>query len=281
VQNLLEAIGQDDSVKSLLKAMREKRRSVATGAAGSSTSLIAGIAAKSLNRAVVVVVAHIDEADEIVDELSGQGVEAIRLPALEVLPGETGVALDLFAERISVVRKVLADTKGEKPIVYACPIQGLMQTVPAPSKLESLVRTLRVNQKQDPVELGRWLGTAGYTRRDAVEEPGDFAVRGGIIDVFPPGGTSPDPIRIDFFGDVIDRMNIVDLETMGSDRMIEEIQLVCADVKVIQSDDHTVNFLELLPKNTVAILAETLEVVEQGRGYFERVIDSRGSPRST
>ncbi|HLO40347.1 MAG TPA: transcription-repair coupling factor [Phycisphaerales bacterium] len=276
VQQLLDTISQDPAVKALLDAMRGRRRSVATGAAGSSTSLIAGAAARSLHRPVVVVVAHIDEADEIVDELIGQGVDALRLPALEVLPGETGVALDLFAERISVVRKVLLDPSGTGPIVYACPIQGLMQTVPAPSKLESLVRTLRINQKQDPVELARWLGASGYTRRDAVEEPGDFAVRGGIIDIFPPGGTSPDPIRIDFFGDVIDRMNIVDLETMGSDRVIEEIQLVCADLKAIQSDDHTVNFLELLPKNTAAILAETLEVVEQGRGYFERVVDSRG-----
>ena len=96
-----------------------------------------------------------------------------------MLPGETGVALDLFAERLTAVRRVLEDATGSSPRVIACPIQGLMQSVPAPNRLESLTRTLRITQKQDPAELTRWLAGAGYQRRDAVEEPGDFAVRGG------------------------------------------------------------------------------------------------------
>ncbi len=274
--NLLETISGDESVRALTAALAGGRRGVASGAAGSSTALLAGVVCVTLRRPVVLVVAHIDDADEAVDELAGLEVEALRLPALEVLPGETGIALDLFAERVNVVRQVLADTAGQRPRVLACPIQALMQAVPAPGRIESLLRTIRLGQKQDPAELARWLTGAGYQRRDAVEEPGDFAVRGGLVDVFPPGGTGADPVRIDFFGDVVDRLHLVDLETMGSDRAIESVELVCADVKAIQSDEGTVNFLELLPRSTVGVIAETLEVVEQGRGYFERVIDARG-----
>ncbi|MCG3122221.1 MAG: Transcription-repair-coupling factor [Phycisphaerales bacterium] len=274
--DLLGVISKDSTVATLIESLGSGRRVVATGASGSSTALVTGAAAKTLGRPVVLVVGHIDEADEAVDELTGQGVEAFRLPALEVLPGETGVALDLFAERLAAARRVLEDAAGTRPRVMVCPIQALMQSLPAPSKMESLTRTVAVGQRVDPIELGRWLAAAGYERRDAVEEPGDFAVRGGIVDVFPPGGTGADPVRIDFFGDVIDRMNLVDLETMGSDRAVTSVDLVCADLKAVQTDDQTVNFLELLPANTVGVIAETLEVVEQGRGYFERVIDGRG-----
>ncbi len=276
VKSLLDTLSQDPASRALTRALEMGRRVVATGAAGSSTSLLAGSAASALGRPVLVVVAHIDEADEIVEELAGLGVEALRLPALEVLPGETGVALDLFAERLAVVRQVMEDPQGTRGRVVACPIQALMQSVPTLARMESLLRTLRVGQKQDPVDLARWLGGAGYHRRDAVEEPGDFAVRGGIVDIFPPGGTGADPVRIDFFGDVIDRMNLVDLETMGSDKAIESVQLVCADLAAVQSDEQTVSFIDLMPRNTAGIIAETLEVVEQGRGYFERIIDSRG-----
>ncbi|MCC6426584.1 MAG: transcription-repair coupling factor [Phycisphaerales bacterium] len=273
--DLLDAIGGDAVVRGLVQALEARRRVVATGAAGSSTALLAGTIARALKRPVILVTAHIDDADEAVDELSGMGLDAFRLPALEVLPGETGVALDLFAERLTAVRRVIEDPSGAAARVIAAPIQALMQAVPAPARLESLIRTLRNGQKQDPAELARWLAGARYQRRDAVEEPGDFAIRGGILDVFPPGGTSTDPVRIDFFGDVIDRINLVDLETMGSDRAIESVQLVCADVKGIQEDEG-ISFLDLLPKGTIGVLAETLEVVEQGRGYYERVIDSRG-----
>jgi transcription-repair coupling factor (superfamily II helicase) len=269
-------LGADASARELIRAMRDGRRCVVTGTAGSATTLLAGAACRSLSSPVVLVVAHIDDADDAAEELAAQGIDVVRFPALEVLPGETGAALDLFAERLTAQRQILEDLRGELARVIICPIQALMQAVPVPARLARLIRTLRVGEKADPIELSRWLASAGYQRRPAVEEPGDFAVRGGIVDIFPPGGTGADPVRVDFFGDVIDRVNLVDLETMGSDRAVESVQLVSADLKSVQSDDHTINFLELLPKNAVGIISETLEVVEQGRGYYERIIDSRG-----
>jgi transcription-repair coupling factor (superfamily II helicase) len=153
---------------------------------------------------------------------------------------------------------------------------------------------LAPGDSHDLSALVRWLDRAGYKRVDAAEEPGDFAVRGGILDVFPAGGRAggtrsaadgggsaadegllSTPIRLDFFGDQIERIVEVDPDTMGSGRTLGRVELVAAAAEAVR-DEGSVNFLELLPAGTLALVAETLEVTEQGRGYFERVSDPRG-----
>ncbi len=285
----LSAMASDQAVAGLARALDAGRRAVVTGAIGSSTTLLSAVLARSMGRPVVLVVAHIDDADDALEELTTLGFAAVRLPALEVLPGETDVALDLFAERIAVQRAVMESTRsaathssatqgvGFHPeTVIIAPIQALMQSVPAPDQLGRLARMFRPGERHDLTEVTRWLAEAGYTRMDAVEEPGDFAVRGGILDVFPPGGLGQAPVRLDFFGDEIERLNEIDVETMGSDRRVDSVELIAARIDALQTDTGTVNFLELVPADSAAILAETMEVVEQGRGYFERASDGRG-----
>lgn len=285
--DLIGLIGADDAVVEVARALSARRRVVGAGSAGSSTSLVAGAIARLTGRPVLLVVAHIDDADEALEELTLLGAPSLRLPALEVLPGESAVSLDLFAERLSAVRTALSlhtpsaaepgranqSAKPDAPVILA-PIQALMQAVPAPTRLDALSRVIKRGQSVPTTELARWLADAGYRRVDAVEEPGDFASRGGILDIFPPGGAPP--VRLDFFGDEVEKLTEIDLETMGSDRAIESVSLVCADLAAVQSDTGTVNFIELLPGRVVGVLAELMEIVEQARGYFERVTDARG-----
>jgi len=278
----ISTLQADPNVKAIAAALAQGRRVAAAGAAGSSTALVAGAVARITQRVVLLVVAHLDEAEEALDELTTSGVSALRLPALESLPGEGGGSLELFAERLSVQRKVLAGLPAASVVI--APIQALMQSVPDPARLDRLSRVLRVTEDIPPAELARWLDAAGYSRVDAVEEPGDFAIRGGIMDIFPPAGSGEEaahasaggvPVRLEFFGDTIERIAEVDLETMGSDRQVQSVALVAADAASAVSDSG-VHFASLLPAGFVALLSETMELVEQARGYFERITDSKG-----
>jgi len=293
-------LASHDRLKEFAAAVGDGHRVVARGVSGSSTHLLAGAIARLCARPVLLVVAHVDEADEAADELSAAGESARRLPALEGLPGDAGGAsLDLFAERLGVVRH-LSGLAG--PHVVVAPIAALMQTVPPPEVAAAMVRELRVGCDIDLAELVRWLAASGYERVDAVEEPGDFALRGGILDVFPPGrGVGAAPVRFDFFGDTIDSISEIDLATMGSDRTLRDIELVTANAARVGTEagagtesrtspmrnaresagDRSGEWVgaaihSLLPPGTVVMISETSEVVEQGRGYYERVIDSRG-----
>lgn len=298
----------DPVVRTIAAEAGSGTRCRVNGSRGSSTSLLAGAITELAGRPVLLVVAHLDEADECADELTSLGHDAVRLPALESLPGESGVSIELFAERLSAVRRVLTLRQDARPVIIA-PIPALMQPVPNPASLERLARTVRTRQHIDPCELAAWLTSAGYERVDAVEEPGQFALRGGIIDIFPPGGLSASgssttvPVRLDFFGDEIERITEIDLDTMGSDRTIESADLICADLELALGDGRSqsadrsargssgsernavtidatggeqgVSFIELLPAHSVVVLHEPMELTEQARGYFERLTDPR------
>ena len=280
------------AVAALASALASRRRVVATGAGGSSTHLLAAALALHTARPVVLIVAHLDDADEALDEISALGVPALRLPALETLPGESNVNLDLLAERLAV-QQAAAALDPAQPAVCIAPIQALMQAAPAPASLPQLTRTLRRGTLAPLAELLAWLAAAGYTRVEAVEEPGDFALRGGILDIFPTAappsinaaasGTAAAPgvpVRLDFFGDEIDRMSEIDPDTMGSDRAVDSVHLTVADPSLIdthvRSDSGTISPVDIFPATALALLAETGEIVEQARGYYERVSDSRG-----
>jgi transcription-repair coupling factor (superfamily II helicase) len=280
--DLLGPMLSTPAVVELARALNAQRRCVATGVGGSSAGLTAGCVAKLTGRPVVLVVAHIDEGDETLDELLGAGVSAMRLPALEVLPGETGVALDQLAERLAVARAVI---DGAFTGVLICPFQALMQHMPRPARMDELAWIIAKGDRVGQSALVNWLGNAGYSRVETIEEPGDFAVRGGIVDIFPPGGASGlsgpkaaapgTPVRLEFFGEEVDRLTEVDIETMGSDRAVESVELYSPDVKAVMRGE-SVNFLEFVTAEAVVVLHETLEVVEQGRGYYERATDTTG-----
>ncbi len=253
----------------------------AIGAAGSSTALLASDLAERTGGLVLLVVAHLDDADEAADDINAAGGRAIRLPALEVMPGESGVSLELLVERLNVTTAL---TRGSmpRPAVLVAPIQGLMQLAPSPESYAALVRTLTVGDEVPVDELVRWLDGAGYQRLESIEEPGDFAVRGGIIDVFPPGATSrmsgdasatdAFPIRLDFFGDELESITEIDIQTMGSDRRLQSVEITGANLDAILTDADLASVIPLLPHaDTLTVISEVLEVTEQGRGYYERV----------
>ncbi len=261
-----EAIESDPAIASLASWLERGDDCSARGLAGSSATLVAAALRRRLARTIVLVVAHLDEADEAVDELSDLAVEGRRFPALEVLPGESGVSLELLGERLTVLRDL--SLGGDLGIVVA-PIAALMQAVPDPPHAARMLRTIRPGDRVDPAEFAGWLSEGGFVRTDAVENPGEFAVRGGIVDVFPPGGSPP--FRIDLFGDSVERLFELDPATQASDRRLERVELVSASLESLESGEVSRLLPEFLPPGCIVVLVETTEIVEQGRGYFERV----------
>ena len=263
----------------------------ARGSSGSSTNLLAGALAVTVKRPVLLVVAHVDEAEDAVGDLAwfaakGFELDCRHLPALEAAPGQTAVNLDLFAGRLEVV-EWLASQRGvdaceHQSQILVAPIQALMQAVPAPQMLGDLTLTLEPGRELAQDQLVRWLCDAGCQRVDTIEQPGDFSVRGGIVDILPPAsggdrvGQDGAGVRIDYFGDEIESLSAINLDTLGSGRSLDRVRLIGAAVDKLVSDDHTTSLLSLLPDDMVVVLHETLELAEQARGYYERLIDPRG-----
>jgi transcription-repair coupling factor (superfamily II helicase) len=160
-----------------------------------------------------------------------------------------------------------------------------MQAVPRADALAAMSLTLRQGDDLSPAKLMQWLTDAGYQRQDAIEQPGDFASRGGILDIYPPAGSTTEndarsqpigPIRLDYFGDEIDSISRIDTDTMGSAARLTSARIIGATPQQLQSDEHSTNLLDLLPTDSIIILHEVMELAEQGRGYYERLTNPRG-----
>jgi len=274
-QDMLAAIGAI-LAPSLDNAWERRGTTAFEGSAGGMPSFVTALLAQGARVPCVVhVVAHLDEADDALEELRALGIEAELFPALEVLPGETAPSAELTVARLAVVRRLV---ERHPPKAIVAPIAALMQAVPEASRLENLVRRLAVGARVDPTKLVAWLVEGGYRRVDAIESPGEVAVRGGIVDIFPPGGEAP--VRLDLFGDEIERIFEIDIATQASDRKLEEIELVAVALDAVLGDARTgagaQPIAEILPEGTVTVLAEMSEIVEQARAYWDRVRDGRG-----
>lgn len=268
-------LASSSALDPLLASVEAGGASSCRGASGSSTTFLAAAIAARTGRPVLLVVAHLDEAEEAAAELgdladAGLCPRPAYLPALEAAATDGAAGADLLGERLAVARRLHA---GDAPPVMVAALPALMQSMPESARIPGLLLDVRAGTRCPPRDLAAWLAAAGYVRTEAIENPGEFAVRGGVMDVFPPGGALP--VRLDFFGDDVERIFEVDLATQASDRTVDAVQLVAASVDPAVLET-AVPVGTLLDPRTVVVVAEVAEVMEQGRGYWERVADATG-----
>src|SRR5205085_1078926 len=103
---------------------------------------------------------------------------------------------------------------GEGINVVLTPMAAVVQSVPPRADLADRGRRLAVGDTLDVDEFAAWLVGRGYKRVEAVEYPGEFAKRGGIVDLFPPD--FPDPVRLEFFGDEIESIRVFSVASQRS-----------------------------------------------------------------
>ncbi|MFD1825876.1 MULTISPECIES: transcription-repair coupling factor [Mumia] len=158
---------------------------------------------------VLVVTATAREAEELSEEIGSLiGPDLVAdFPAWETLPHERlSPRSDTVGRRLAVLRRIShpGSTPDAGPLkVVVAPIRSVLQ--PQVKGLADLVPvTLRRGDEADLEDLVRGLADAAYSRVDLVTKRGEFAVRGGIIDVFPP--TEDHPLRVEFFGDEVDEI---------------------------------------------------------------------------
>jgi len=116
--------------------------------------------------------------------------------------------------------------RAAEPLILVAPILALMQPAPSPAQLADWTLTLHAGQHRELSDVMTWLSDRGYTRLERVEAPGDFAVRGGILDVFVPGES--DPLRMEFDDDRLDSLRRFDISTQRSQEPLKIVSLTAA-----------------------------------------------------
>jgi transcription-repair coupling factor (superfamily II helicase) len=175
-------------------------------------------------RPVLLVSSTYREAEDLTAALQSLlGEEAVAYyPAWETLPHERlSPRSDTVGRRLELLRRLAGNSDLPAPQIVVAPVRSVLQ--PQVTGLGHLkpIR-LAVGEDFDLTELATALVNAAYTRVDLVERRGEFAVRGGIVDVFPP--TEEHPVRVDFFGDTVEEIHYFSVaDQRSSDIALAEI----------------------------------------------------------
>lgn len=128
---------------------------------------------------------------------------------------------DIAAARVATLAALVHHMP--ERFVLLTTLNAATQRVPARDVLRAAAFTARVDQRIDEEALRKFLVRMGFTQSPTVMEPGDYAVRGGIIDIFPPGESGP--VRLDLFGDVLDGARRFDPVSQRTTEKLEVIEL--------------------------------------------------------
>lgn len=176
-------------------------------------------------------------------------------------------------ERISTLQDLLFHSR-RHAIIITTP-GGLLYQIISPGKMKKAMLALEVDQEIPVYDLLRRLLEVGYERADTVTRPGQLAVRGGLVDIFPMGDR--EPCRIEFFGDVLESIRRFDLNTQRSG--IKEEQVLISPADELAGDELQSTLLDYLPARSRIFFDEPREFYQsldkQSRKYREFLKEAR------
>ena len=228
-----------------------------TGLASVHKAQMAAALALRTGKPLVMVCTDEGEANRLAGDLETLlGISALRLYARELFIRPGAVASRQW--EMARIGALYALAKGEGRLVV-CTAEGLLQkTAPAQRLLDSAL-TLEIGGRWDLSELPLRLVAAGYTRCDQVEGVGQFALRGGILDVFSP--LMEEPVRCEFFDDEIDSLGSFDTTTQRRTKNLDSALVLPA--AELPGDTPPASAFNCLPADALICLCETGRITER------------------
>ena len=213
---------------------------------------------RAAERPLLIVTSSSRSSEDFVSDLRELHSNVFEFPAWETLPHERlSPRSDTVAQRIATLIE-LKKNSSPNPIVVT-PVRGLIHRI-INSLATKPVRTLTVGTQCDLKELIDHLGELAYQRTDLVERRGEFAVRGGILDVFLP--LANQPIRIDFFGDEIEDISYFDVAGQRTTGPVEKLIEILPCRELLLTSEVRAKAKELIVEFPQA--SEILEKISEG-----------------
>ncbi len=289
-------LGRDRTVAKIISRLKTARGNEGAvkveGTWGSFARLLSSYISKKLNRPILYICPHIDDADKAADDLHTFGAENIEaLPAWEGEEELADATDEIRAERLKLVARrsslVTRNTENEARFIIPASIQALCQPIPKPQALEKSCLRLQTDKTVPLEQVTEWLVENGFERVDSVDLPGQFARRGGIVDIYAPlsigkilsnekqGSLSlqdTEAIRVEFFGDIIESIREINLDTQRSSQQIKGLNIVSAMCGTAVEQREL--FVNILPEDTIIILEEPSDIEEVAKLFRERAEDA-------
>ncbi len=209
------------------------------------------------------------------------GASPLFYPAWEIFPHENKLPhADVISDRLQTLVMLSGDSKlkiqNSKLVITS--VSALLQKTFPLGEIQKRTRTRARGDKITPLDLIDWLEEQGYEPEAQVSQKGEIALRGGILDVFPP--TSPWPVRLEFFGDELESLREFDPLTQISRGEISSVVLPPAgELGILKSkvqspkskDSELATLLDYLPRETIFLLCDPESLAVHADSYEQQV----------
>ncbi|MHC4581508.1 MAG: hypothetical protein ACYS14_08615, partial [Planctomycetota bacterium] len=279
-------LGRDKTVQQIISRLRSAGAADTIGVEGTWGSfgplLVAHVSQKT-GRPILYVRPHIDDADKAADDL--HTFTGKRIEAFGAWEGEEDLAD--ATDEIRAQRLMLVSRLGRGDFLLPASVQSLCQPVPKPEAIEEgSLGLAEVDRNVPPEDMVGWLVENGFERTERVDLPGQFARRGGIVDIYAPlinekassakrpdaSGQDAAAVRIEFFGDTIESIRKINLDTQRSSKQIKSLRIISAVCGTSAKARELL--LNVLPKETILVFEEPGEVEEVANVFLDRAEDS-------
>lgn len=279
MKNLIKLLQQNKQYKEIISHVLRGDDCSINGLWGSSANFfIAAIVNEQSKRIgkqpkILLIVPTIEEAQDDLEDLNTFLHDHAGLfPASESILTEDFADDDILSQRIHILTQMLhsdSNSRSKRDIIVS-PIQALLQPVPSPQSISENVLCIRKNQEHPREELIVWLQDHRYQLVSQVENAGEYALRGGIVDIFP--YASDAPYRIEYFGDEIESIRGFNLESQLSEQDLDTCQIFSLDkihrtvqISATQLESQKTSLLDYLKKDTWIILKEPVSIEDRAR----------------
>lgn len=227
-------LAQKPDIQSVFSAIGKKQTQLITGIAGSARALFAVSLLEEKQRPIVMITQNTYHANQLLSDLTGLVPEdqLFVFETNDVLHAEMAVASpEARAERVQALDFLLSESPG----IVVVPLAGARKLLPPKEVFKQAHVQVELGGELDPDRLAQSLVEMGYVREQKVASPGEFSIRGGIIDIYPL--TEENPIRIELFDIEVDSMRYFDADTQRSIKNVGQLSVIPATDTLLPKND--------------------------------------------
>lgn len=265
LHTLYASLPQLGALAKLLKDGKTRHISL-NGLAASAPALFFAAFAERCPYPILFILEDADTAGYFHNDLKALGIEPFLLPSSyrrAVKYGQRDAGSEIL--RTETMAALSAEKTEGKPLYIVTEPSALAERVVSKERLNDQTIRLETGQEVEVVALEKQLRALGFQEVDYVYEPGQFAVRGSILDVY--SYSSEYPFRIDFFGDEIDTLRTFEVETQLSLQKRKQVEIV---PELAQADhEQLTSFLHLLPEETLIVTKDLHYVADRIGKIFD------------
>ncbi|MFO8069625.1 MAG: transcription-repair coupling factor [Alkalibacterium sp.] len=218
-------LSEKPSIQKIFDTLTDQSRQLLTGIAGSARTLFLQGLLEEKQKPIVVVAQNLYHANQMIADLTGlvPDDQLFLFSVDDMLHAEMAIASpEARADRVKTLDFLLK----EEPGIIVVPLAGARKILPDPNVFKQAELSVSLGDEVELAEIRFKLTQMGYRREQKVSAPGEYSIRGGIVDIYPL--TEENPVRMELFDVEVDSLRYFDADTQRSSRNVEQVTIIPA-----------------------------------------------------